>query len=77
MKATGFMLVEATNPTTSEVVKKIKVKFDNAMSFNLLTDLTVEDIKKDKDNLLAKVELREGEFGKFAVISRVTVLEEF
>ena len=47
------------------------------MSFNLLTDLTVEDIKKDKDNLLAKVELREGEFGKFAVISRVTVLEEF
>ena len=77
MKAINFTLVEATNPSTSEVVKKIKVKFDNAMSFNLVTDLTVEDIKKDRDTLLAKVELREGEFGKFAVISRVTILEEF
>lgn len=77
MKATSFRLVEATNPNTSEVVKKIKVMFDNAMSYNLLTDLTVEDIKKDRDTLLAKVELREGEFGKFAVISRVTILEEF
>jgi len=77
MKAIGFALVEATNPNNGEVTKKIRVKFDNMFSCNLLTDLTVDDIKKDRDNLLGKIEVREGEFGKYAIISRVTVLDEF
>ena len=77
MKAIGFSLVEATNPNTGDITKKIRVKFDNASSYNLLADLTVEEIKKDRDNILSKVELRDGEFGKYAVISRVTVLEQF
>ena len=77
MKAIGFSLVEATNPKTGDITKKIRVKFDNASSYNLLTDLTVEEIKKDRDAILSKVELREGEFGKYAVISRVTVLKQF
>lgn len=77
MKAIGFALVEATNPNNGEVTQKIRVKFDNMFSCNLLTDLTVEDIKKDRDALLGKIEVREGEFGKYAIISRVTVLDEF
>ena len=77
MKAIGFSLVEATNPNTGDITKKVRVKFDNATSYNLLTDLTVEDIKKDRDNILKRVEVREGEFGKFAVISKVTILEDF
>ena len=77
MKAIGFALVEATNPNTAEVTKKIRVKFDNMFSCNLLTDLTVEDIKKDRDAILGKIEVRDGEFGKYAIISRVTVLEKF
>ena len=77
MKAIGFSLVEATNPNTGDITKKVRVKFDNGSSYNLLTDLTVEDIKKDRDNILKRVEVRDGEFGKFAIISKVTVLEEF
>ena len=77
MKAIGFSLVEATNPNTGDVTKKIRVNFDNAFSCNLLTDLTVEDIKKDRDTILGKIEVRDGEFGKYAIISRVTVLEKF
>ena len=77
MKAIGFSLVEATNPNTGDVTKKIRVNFDNAFSCNLLTDLTVEDIKKDRDAILGKIEVRDGEFGKYAIIRRITVLEEF
>jgi len=77
MKAIGFMLVDATNPNTGEVVRKIRVTFDNSSSLPLLTDETVETIKAGKDAFLAKVDVREGEFGKYCVFTKFTVIDAF
>ena len=52
MKATGFKRVEVTNPNTGEIIQKIRVRFDNYQEFNLLTDLTVEEIKAEREELL-------------------------
>ena len=83
MKATGFQLVEVTNPTTGDVTKKLRVKFDTCVAINLLMprDTTLEalmvDIKANRDAYLAKVQVREGEFGQYCVFSLAKIEDEF
>lgn len=77
MKAIGFMLVDATNPNTGEVVRKLRVTFDNSSSLPLLTDETVETIKASRDEFLAKVDVREGEFGKYCLFTKFNVIDKF
>ena len=83
MKATGFQLVEVTNPNTGETSKKIRIKFDTCIAINLLLpqDTTLEkamaDIKANRDSFLAKVQVFEGEFGKYCRFSNATIEDEF
>ena len=74
---TGFKMVQVTNPNTSEVSKKLRVVNSNSEEFDLLTDLTVEAIKADRANILAKIIIKQGPFRPFAVIRQSEVLEEF
>lgn len=68
--------VEATNPNTGAIVQKLQVVHKDGHAYTLLTDLTVDEIKADKAALLEKVVLRDGEFGAYAMFSRVKILEE-
>jgi len=73
---TSIRRVQATNPNTGEMVEKLQVVHKDGHAYTLLTDLTVEQIKADKPALLEKVVLREGEYGTYAMFTRVTILEE-
>lgn len=73
----SFRRVSVTNPTTGETREKIQVIHKDGHSYTLLTDLTVEQIKADREALLGKIDLREGEYGTYAVITRATILENF
>jgi len=77
MKFTKFLKGTTTNPSTGEIVQRIRVVADNNQEFNLLTDLTVDEIKKDRDNYLSKVVIMQGEFGFYARFRSMIVEEEF
>ena len=83
MKATGFQLVEVTNPNTGETSKKIRVKFDTCVAINLLLpqdttlEKAIEDIKANREDYLRRVQVFEGEFGKYCRFSNATIDEEF
>ena len=77
MKAIGFQKVKVLNPTTNVEVEKLRVSFDNGKSITLLTDLTVEQIKADRDKLLSKVVVCEGEFGQYCLFTKAELLEAF
>ena len=83
MKATGFQLVEVVNPKDGVTSKKLRVKFDTCVAINLLMprDTTLEelmaDIKADRDTYLAKVQVREGEYGQYCVFSLAKIEDEF
>lgn len=77
MKAIGFKVVDVVNPVTAEVLRKVRVKFDNSEVINFLTDLSIDAIKADKDNILKNIEVRTGEFGKYCIVSKSTFVEEF
>lgn len=75
-QAIKFQLVEVTNPATGDVVKKFRVLFNDLTTLSFVTDLSLEDIRAQKEELLPKVSIGEGQFGKYAYISRAKVLEE-
>lgn len=74
---TGFRRVNVTNPNTGETKEKIQVVHKDGHVYTLLTDLTPEAIKAERDKVLGKIDLREGEFGTYAVITKAEILEEF
>lgn len=74
---TAFRRVKVTNPVTGETKEKIQVVHKDGHAYTLLTDLTPEAIKADREALLGKIDLREGEFGTYAVITRADILETF
>jgi hypothetical protein len=77
MNFVGFLLVEVTNPNTGEVKKKLRVKSETGLEYNFLTEMSVEEVKAQKTELLSKIVLGEGPFGKFAMVRKSVVLEEF
>ena len=77
MNFVGFKLVEITNPTTAEVTQKLRVVGDNGLEYNFLTDLTVEQVKEKRNELLKNITLGEGPYGKFAMVRKSKVVEEF
>ena len=77
MKAIGFKLVEVTNPESGEVKEKIKVVFDNCQEYFFLTNKSVEEIKASRSEVLSKITIREGDYGKYCIESKATLKEEF
>ena len=83
MKAIGFQLVEVTNPNTGETSKKLRVKFDNCSAINLLLpegktlDVAMTEIKANREDYLRKVQVFEGEFGKYCRFANATIEDEF
>ena len=83
MKATGFQLVEVTNPNSGETSKKIRVKFDTCTAINLLLpegktlEVAMSEIKANREEYLRKVQVFEGEFGKYCRFSNATIEDEF
>jgi hypothetical protein len=74
---TGFKMVQVTNPNTQEVSKKLRVVSSLGEEFDLLTDVTVEDIKADRATFLSKVIIKQGPFKPYALFRNSEVLEEF
>lgn len=73
----SFRRVNVTNPNNGETKEKIQVLHKDGHAYTLLTDLTAEQIKADREALLGKVTLHEGEFGTYAVFTRAEILENF
>lgn len=73
----GFRKVKVTNPSTGVEKEKLQVIHKDGHSYSLLTDMSVEEIKKDRDTLLGRVILCEGEFGTYAMFTRAIILESF
>ena len=76
-KFISFRKVEVTNPTNGELVTKLHVVHADGHSYTLLTDLSVDEIKAQRAELLSKVVLCDGEFGTYAMFTRATIKEEF
>lgn len=81
MKAITFLKQEVVNPNTSEQSIRLAVKFDNGRVIRMyLGDATIDDtieaIKADKAAHIAKVVVRDGEFGEYCVFTRANTLEE-
>lgn len=74
---TKFRKVERLNPTSGEFVQKLVVVSDDNQEYTLLTDMSVEAIKANRDSLLASVKVIETAYGKCAVFNNTKVLEEF
>lgn len=77
MTFTAFRLVERTNPTTGEIVQKLVVLASDGKDYTFLTDLTVDDIKARRDEILQKMKLIDTKHGVCAVSDSSKVLEEF
>ena len=81
MKVLSFLKQEVVNPQTSEQSIRLAVRFDNGRVIRMyLGDATIEDtieaIKADKASHIAKVVIRDGEYGEYCVFSRANTLEE-
>jgi len=74
---TGFKMVQVTNPNTQEVSKKLRVVSSLGEEFDLLTDVSVDDIKADRAAFLGKVIIKQGPFKPYALFRNSEVLEEF
>jgi hypothetical protein len=77
MKFLKFRLVDRTNPTTGEIVRKLVVLADDSVEYSYLTDLSVDEVKNRRDELIATCHLIDTKFGKCAVSNRSTIIEEF
>jgi hypothetical protein len=77
MKFLKFRLVDRTNPTTGEIVRKLVVLADDSVEYSYLTDLSVDEVKNRRDELIATSHLIDTKFGKCAVSNRSTIIEEF
>ena len=82
MKVSGFCKAEVMNPNNGEVSTKVRVKFDNGEIINLFdsertTDELIAYIRENREDVVKRIAVRDGEFGKFCVISRMKILEEF
>ena len=73
----AFRRVERLNPTTGEVIQKVVVVGDDNIEYSYLTNLSVDEIKANRDTLLASCRLIDTKYGKCAVSSSSTLLEEF
>lgn len=81
MKAVTFLKQEVVNPNTSEQTIRLAVKFDNGKVLRMfLGDDSIDDtitlIKADRASYIAKVVVRDGEYGEYAMFSRAVTLEE-
>ena len=74
---TGFKMVQVTNPNTQEVSKKLRVVSSLGEEFDLLTDVSVADIKADRATFLSKVIIKQGPFKPYALFRNSEVWEEF
>ncbi len=77
MKFLKFRLVDRTNPSTGEIVRKLVVLADDGAEYSYLTDLSVDEVKSRRDELLATCKLISTQFGQCAVSNRSTIIEEF
>jgi hypothetical protein len=72
-----FRLVERTNPTTGEIINKIVVLGSDGQEYTYISDLSRDEIRNRRDELLANCKLIDTSYGKVAVSNRSKVLEEF
>lgn len=77
MTFTTFRRVERTNPSTGELVQKLVVVASDGKDYTFITDLSVDDIKSRRDELLQKMKLIDTKYGVCAVSDSSKVLEEF
>lgn len=77
MEFTKFIKVKVANPDTGETKEKIRVVSNQGREYDLLTELTQEEIVARRSEILSKIIIKDGPFKPFAVIRMSEVLEEF
>lgn len=77
MEFTKFRVVKVINPNTQEESTKLRAVTVDGKEFNILTDMPLADIKEQRDTLLARIIIKEGQYGQFGVFRMSEILEEF
>lgn len=77
MNFIGFLKVKVANPNTGEETEKLRVKADNGQEFDLLTDLSKEEIIAQRESLLKRVLIGKGPYKPYAYFRMSEILEEF